>query len=92
MEWPDVLDAYEAHLDLVERAVRGEAPWPGEFVAAEPGGDMPGSMRRRARDLVRRTELLMGELRKQMCMCVEVLDRSKEREATGRLVLLDLLA
>ncbi|MDA8101422.1 MAG: hypothetical protein M0Z34_00465 [Nitrospiraceae bacterium] len=92
MGWPDVLDAYEAHLDLVEQAVRGEVPWPGEFVAAEPGEAMGGSLRRRARDLVRRTELLAGVLSEQMRICADVLERSKEREATGRVVLLDLLA
>ena len=31
MAWPETLDAFEAHLNLVEAAIRGEAQWPGEF-------------------------------------------------------------
>ncbi|MDA8373969.1 MAG: hypothetical protein M0Z91_06960 [Actinomycetota bacterium] len=92
MAWPETLDAFEAHLNLVEAAIRGEAQWPGEFQPPTIGDPMPVALRRRAHGLVRRTDLLAAMLGEQMRTCSEVLERSREREATGRVVLLDLLA
>ena len=92
MAWPETLDAFEAHLDLVEMAIRGQGQWPGDFQPPQMDAAMPAALRRRARALVRRTELMAGTLGEQMRVCTEVLERSREREATGRVVLLDLLA
>ena len=92
MAWPETLDAYEAHLNQVELAIRGQAQWPGDYRPPQIDATVPPELRRRARALVRRTDLLAGMLREQMRACTEVLERSREREATGRVVLLDLLA
>ena len=57
MAWPETLDAYEAHLNQVEMAIRGQAQWPGDYRPPQIDATVPPELRRKARDLVRRTDL-----------------------------------
>ena len=92
MGWREALDAYELHLDRVEGAIQGKEGWPAHFDSPVLTDGLPFGQRERARALLDRTDQLSEALRERMSVCAQVLSVSREHDATGRIVLLDMLA
>ncbi|MGC8464384.1 MAG: hypothetical protein ACP5O0_00480 [Acidimicrobiales bacterium] len=92
MEWREILDSYERHLDAVERALAGQGPWPGEFNQPLVASLIPHVLVPKAQGLMERTGRLAAQLRDQMNVCQSVLSQSRARGETDRIVLVDVRA
>ncbi|MGC8481345.1 MAG: hypothetical protein ACP5PJ_07330 [Acidimicrobiales bacterium] len=92
MEWREILDQYEAHLDKVALAIEGRGPWPGDFVQSQPSALMPRVFEQRAKALVLRSGELATKIKERMAVCESVLAQSRARDPEGRVVLVDVKA
>jgi hypothetical protein len=92
MEWREILDQYESHLDKVALAIEGKGPWPGDFVQPEPSMLMPRALEQRAKALVARSGELATTIKERMTVCQAVLAQSRARDPEGRVVLIDVKA
>jgi hypothetical protein len=92
VEWLELLQAYDKHLEQVQDAIEGKRVWPGPFNVPAPNTQMPTSLRSYAEDLMNRTAELSVALREKMAVCRQVLEQSKQRSPDGRVVLVDVKA
>lgn len=92
MEWRELLDDYEEHLNKVQAAMQGTGRWPGEYQHGSPSVVLPTYLEPRAKALVSRTASLAAEIRQRMGVCQAVLEQSRRREPSGRVVLVDVRA
>lgn len=90
-EWVAYLDAYEEHLDAVERSLAGGGALGTRFDRAQPSTHLPRELKARSEALVVRTQGLSNELRTRMDAFSTVLRYSRMKDAS-RVVLIDVLA
>ncbi|MHB8189455.1 MAG: hypothetical protein ACYDHP_03300 [Ferrimicrobium sp.] len=90
-EWLEYLDAYELHLNQVERALGDGKSWPGDFQYSQPYVTLPRALKGRSEMLVARTDDLSNRLRSRMQLVKTVLDYSRRRNV-DKVVLVDVFA